>query len=184
MSTRIEATIDDLYRVPGKAELVDGEIVLMSPTGYSPGYAGFRIVRSLDDYALLTGSGHAVPDNVAYVVDLPHRKSFSPDASYFEGEVDSRFIVGVPRFAAEVRSDSDYGPAAERKIAAKRADYFAVGTLIVWDVDLSSLDVVRVYRIGDPDSPTIYRRGDHAEAELAVPGWTMRVDELYDLRRR
>ena len=33
MSTKTEATIDDLYRVPGKAELVNVEIVRMYPTG-------------------------------------------------------------------------------------------------------------------------------------------------------
>ena len=33
MSTKVEATIDDLYKVEGKAELVNGEIILMSLTG-------------------------------------------------------------------------------------------------------------------------------------------------------
>jgi Uma2 family endonuclease len=63
-------------------------------------------------------------------------------------------------------------------LAAKRADYFAAGTLVVWDVDLVSDDVVRVYRAGNPDQPAIYRRGDVAEAEPAVPGWSMPVDDL------
>ena len=40
---------------------------------------------------------------------------------------------------------------AEREIAAKRAEYFAAGTLVVWDVDLLSENVVRVYRANDPD---------------------------------
>ena len=40
MSTKVEATIEDLYKVEGKAELVNGEIILMSPTGILPGYAG------------------------------------------------------------------------------------------------------------------------------------------------
>jgi hypothetical protein len=39
--------------------------------------------------------------------------------------------------------------------------------------------VVKVYRYTDPDNPTIYRRGEVAEAEPAVPGWTMPVDELF-----
>ena len=44
MSAKTEATIDDLYRVPenGKAELVNGELVLMSPTGGVPGRAAGR----------------------------------------------------------------------------------------------------------------------------------------------
>jgi hypothetical protein len=48
-----------------------------------------------------------------------------------------------------------------------------------WDVDLLRADVVQVYRASDPDHPTIYRRGDIAEAEPAVPGWRMAVDDLF-----
>jgi len=82
-------------------------------------------------------------------------------------------------FAVEVRSKYDYGPAAERTMQEKRDDYFACGTLVVWDVDLLSEDVVKVYRASDPNNPTIYRRGDIAEAEPAVPGWRMAVDDLF-----
>ena len=89
------------------------------------------------------------------------------------------FLTGAPRFAVEVRSESDYGPAAERRLVSKRADYFAAGTVVVWDVDLLGADVVRVYRAREPERPTVYRRGDVAEAEPAVPGWSMPVDDLF-----
>lgn len=183
MSAKTEATIDDLYQVPDdrKAELVDGEVVLMSPTGDAPGYAGDAIMVSLWEYVRRTGQGRAVADNKGFLVDLPHRKSFSPDAAYYTGRRGGmKFFPGAPIFAAEVRSDNDYGPAAEREIARKRADYFAAGTLVVWDVDLLSPDVVRVYRASAPASPTVYRRGEAAMAEPAVPGWSMPVDDLVD----
>ena len=50
----------------------------------------------------------------------------------------------------------------------------------VRDVDLDSEDVVRVYRFDNPDSPTIYRRGDFAEGEPAVPGWSIPIDDSFD----
>ena len=68
---------------------------------------------------------------------------------------------------------------AERQMAQKRADYFAAGTLVVWDVDLESEAVVRVYRVTAPGDPTVYHRGQLAEAEPALPGWTMPVDDLF-----
>lgn len=68
---------------------------------------------------------------------------------------------------------------AEEAMRAKRHDYFACGTLVAWDVDLLSEDVVKVYRASAPDIPTIYRRGESAEAEPAVPGWRMAVDALF-----
>lgn len=182
MSTRIEATIEDLYRLPHevKAEIVDGEIVTMSPTGFMPGRAGHTICSSLRRIERAVG-GFAVPDNVAFEVNLPRRKSFSPDAAFFQGQPSGmRFLVGAPVFAVEIRSENDYGRTAEATIAQKRADYFAAGTLVVWDVDLLGDDVVKVYRAAEPDIPTVYRRGEIAEAEPAVKGWTMPVDELFE----
>ena len=180
MSTKVEATIEDLLKVKQKAEIVNGEIILMSPTGSLPGYAGDEIFSSLRDYSKREKYGRAVSDNKAFVVNLPNRKSFSPDAAFYVG-VDGgmKFYQGAPVFAVEVRSEGDYGPRAEREMAAKRADYFAAGTLVVWDVDLLSENVVRVYRSNDTANPTMYRRGELAEAEPAVPGWTIAVDDLF-----
>jgi Uma2 family endonuclease len=179
MSTKVEATIEDLYKVEGKAELVNGEIVLMPGTGGFPHLAAREITMSLRVYEKTTRKGYAIGDNAAFVVDLPNRKSFSPDAGFYIGEVTMKFFEGAPVFAVEVRSEGDYGPRAERRMSAKRADYFAAGSLVVWDVDLTSEEVVRVYRSDDPERPKIYRRGQIAEAEPAVPGWTMAVDELF-----
>jgi Uma2 family endonuclease len=181
MKLRAPASIEDLYQEPGKAELVNGEIVRMSPTGEWPGYAGDEIYASLRGYAKRTKAGRAFADNKAFLINLPHRTSVSPDAAFHVGPSSKmKFIAGAPRFAAEVRSAGDYGPAAEAALADKRQDYFAAGTMVVWDVDLLSEDVVRVYRASDPLHPRVYRRGEMAEAEPAVPGWNMPVDELFE----
>jgi Uma2 family endonuclease len=180
MNLKTHATIEDLHKVEGKAELVHGEIVLMSPAGGDPGITGGEIFVSLRAYARRRRRGLALPDGVGFQVNLPHRESFSPDAAYYMGaRRGMEFLDGAPIFAAEVRSKGDYGPAAEREMKAKRDDYFTCGTLVVWDVDLLSSDVVKVYRASDPDNPTIYRHGDIAEAEPAVPGWRMPVDDLF-----
>lgn len=127
-----------------------------------------------------TTNGRAYADNAGFSVNLPHRKSFSPDAAFYFGKASGlKFLDGAPVFAVEVRSEGDYGPKAERTIVQEIADYFAAGTLVVWDVDLLAEDVVKVYRASDPETPIIYRRGELAEAEPAVPGWTMPVDELF-----
>jgi Uma2 family endonuclease len=174
------ATIDDLYDCEGKAELVDGRLEFMPPTGDDPGYAGDRAFISLDKYVDETKSGVAYSDNKGFLCNLPNRRSFSPDAAYYIGPRGGRgFLPQPPQFACEVRSEDDHGPAAEAKMAQKRADYFAAGTLVVWDVNLWSDDVVSVYRATAPDSPTIYRRGELADAEPAVPGWRMPVDDLF-----
>ncbi len=187
MHTKPRATIADLYHVPenGKAEIVAGELMPMSPTGGKPGRAGLKIAVSLERHEEENGGGYAIPDNVGFLVNLSNRESFSPDAAWYVGEVDDMdFLQGAPVFAAEVRSKNDYGPQAECAIANKIHDYFAAGTQVVWDVDLLGPDTIRVYRLSDPNSPTIYRRGDIAGAEPAVPGWKFAVDTLFGRKQR
>ncbi len=181
-------TIEDLYHVPEnqKAEIVNGAIVLMPLTGDDPGYAGDEVFVALREYSKRTRQGRAVGDNKGFRVDLPSRQSFSPDAAFHIGTpAGMKFFEGAPIFAmevrsaVEVRSAGDYGDRAEVEMAAKRADYFAAGTHAVWDVDLLSEDVVRVYCADHLNHPTIYRRGEIAEAEPAVPNWTMPVNDFF-----
>lgn len=182
MITKPQATMEDLYHVPenGKAEIVRGELVIMGPTGGLPNRASLIIAMSLHQYERHVPTGRAYSDNVGFKVHLPNRESFSPDAAFATGEPTMKFLEGAPLFAAEVRSENDYGDAAEKAMAEKRSDYFAAGTFVVWDVDLLSEDVIRVYRASDPHKPTIYRRGETAEAEPALPGWRMLVDDLFE----
>lgn len=176
----LEKLVDQLMRTEGKAEIVNGKVVEMPATGFLPGRASGRIYRSLDDYEQRTKSGYAIPGNVGFLVDLPHRHSFSPDAAFYVGApTGAKFIKGAPIFAAEVRSEWDYGKTADREIAAKITDYFASGTLVVWDVDVLREELIRVYRSNHPENPKTYYRGEIAEAEPAVPGWQMPVAELF-----
>lgn len=180
MSTKTTASIEDLDGVPenGKAEIVNG-LVLMAATGFMPGRAGGEIYLSLREYERRTKSGYALPDNVGFIVNLPNRRSFSPDAAFYQGKpIGGKFLELAPIFAAQVRSENDYGDAAEKAMAAKRLDYFTAGTLVVWDVDVLKEEVVRVYRVSNPQQPQ-YHRGEVAEAEPAVPGWVMAVDDLF-----
>ncbi|HZS44558.1 MAG TPA: Uma2 family endonuclease [Blastocatellia bacterium] len=182
MSSKLEATIEDLYYVPenGKAEIVDGKLVFFPPLGAWPNRASGTIYVSLRNHERNIITGRAYIGTAAFIVHLPNRKSFSPDVSFYIGPFSGmKFLQGAPIFAVEVRSEGDYGSAAERKIRQKINDYFAAGTKVVRDVDLLSYDIVKVYRADDPDNPTIYRRDDIAEAEPAVPGWRIPVAELF-----
>ena len=182
-ATRVAATLDDLYRVEGKAELIGGRIVHLMPTGRKPSRVASRIFRSLDDHAEATGRGEAYADNTGFAVPLlpSGRQSFSPDAAYFFGPFpanEMRFLEGAPTFAVEVRSENDYGDAAEAAMAAKRADYFEAGTVVVWDVDPINA-LIRKYRGDSPDPAMIFTRGRVADAEPAVPGWRLAVDRIF-----
>lgn len=173
-----EATIEDLYRVEGNAELVGGRLVLMTPTADAHNRAARNIVFRLTQYEWEHGGGLAYMDGIGFVASP--RRTFSPDAAWFVGpEFGEGMVQGVPMLAVEVRSREDYGPAAERRLAAKRADYFSAGTQVVWDVDVLREGWIRCFRASEPDQPAVFRRGEIADAEPAVPGWRFAVDDLF-----
>ena len=88
-----------------------------------------------------------------------------------------RFVQGPPTFAVEVRSENDYGPASERAMAVKRADYFEAETKVVWDVDPEA-ETVTVYR-GRESEAMVFARGQNTHAEPALPGWLIAVDAIF-----
>ena len=174
--------VDALYRIEGKAEIVDGRIVHMSPAGGDHGLAAKKILLSLAMHEQKVGGGVSFGDNVGFLVDLPRRKSFSPDVAWVAGKTeadfDSKFVEGAPSFAVEVRSENDYSPAAEKRILRKIEDYFAAGTLVVWDVALLSDDLITCYRAASPAGPQVFGPRSKADAEPAVRGWRFDVKKL------
>ena len=178
------ATLDDLMNADEKAELINGRIVPIMPSGYLPGRVARRVTRSLEDYVTAGGNGVPIADNVGYAFDQPllsGRQSLSPDSSFYTGALPAnlmKYVNGHPDFAVEVRSENDYGPKADQEYADKRKDYFFAGTWVVWDVDPLA-ETVTVYTSANPLVATVFRRGDVADAEPAVPGWRLSVDTLF-----
>jgi Uma2 family endonuclease len=175
-----EATLEDLLDYEDPAELIDGEIVPMTGTNLGSGDAAFFIRTSLYQYSRANGGGRGISESVTFVVQTPRTQAFVPDVSWYVGEGRrERFVYGAPALAVEIRSTGDYGPSAEREMKRKRGLYFAAGTQVVWDVDVLRENLIRVYRADDPEHATVYRQGEIAEAEPAVPGWRFPVDELF-----
>ena len=101
------------------------------------------------------------------------------DASFHAGPFppdEMAFIDGPPTFAVEVRSENDYGRSAETAMTDKRADYFEAGTLAVWDVD----PLARTITLYTQTTEIVFRPGDCAHAEPALPGWTLDVSALFE----
>jgi Uma2 family endonuclease len=179
------ATVDDLYGVEGRAELIAGRVVHFPLLGHCPARLALEIAVSLHEFAEKTKAGVAFAGGIAYALESPltnGRQSFSPNASYYLGphpENPMQFIERAPTFAVEVRSENDYGEAADADLEAKRADYFEAGTLVVWDVDPLAKSI-KSFR-GDSVNPiAVFGPGQIAEAEPAVPGWQLIVAELFD----
>ncbi len=171
-------------RHDGNAELIGGVVVPIEPCGYFPGVCCRRILRSLEDHATHVRCGEVFMSGLVYGLPTPlvyGRQSFSPDVSYYIGllpENRMSYVRGRPDFAVEVRSENDYGSTPDREYAEKRTDYFEAGTLVVWDVDPLN-KTVTAYTATAPTTPIIFRPGETAHAEPAVPGWRLSVDALF-----
>ena len=180
------ATLDDLMRTEGRAELINGEVVQLMASGSRPSRIASRLGILLEFYSEKVGTGWPFSDGVGYAVaELSSgRESFQPDASWFSGSLpdnDMRFIDGAPTFAVEVRSENDYGPAAELEMSDKRGDYFEAGTVVVWDVDPMA-KLIRKYTSGSIDCPQIFTIGETADAEPALPGWRVTVESVLRIK--
>jgi len=173
------ATLEDLYKEPGKAELIGGRIVHYMATGYKPSRVASRIFLRLHEHAEQSGVGEAFTDNMGFAIKeiTSGRESFSPDAAYYIGKLPKNpmwFIEGPPTFAVEVRSENDN----EAEMAEKRADYFEAGTEVVWDVDTEA-EVIHKHLRSNASKPITFSRGQSADAEPAVPGWKVDVDWIF-----
>jgi hypothetical protein len=179
-----QAALSDLYQYEGKAELIAGRIVCYPHLGCRPGHAVLEIMSSLDRFVKAAGlAGEVFGPGLIYAIPpLPNgRQSFCPDGSYYDGPLPANlmsWVEGPPTFAVEIRRLDDFRTEFDPARADKRSDYFAAGTLAVWDVDPVT-DTVTLYRAADPTAPVVFRLGDTADAEPAVPGWRLKVDDLF-----
>ena len=121
-STQTAATLDDLYRVEGKAELIDeeGSLRLMA-TGRRPNQIASRIFRSLRrPHAELPAEKRAYTDNIGFAATSAR---LGPRVILAGCVVLPRPVPrernAVPRRTSglsqvEVRGENDYGDAADR----------------------------------------------------------------------
>ena len=148
-----EQLIAELYTIDGKAEIVDGRIVLMSPTGRKPGRASGAICSSLRAMRKPV-RWFCLSGQCCIFGGLAAPKELCPDAAFSTEAARDEVWKAVARcLRSRCVAKVTTVRTAEREMADKRADYFAAGTKVVWDVDLLSDDVVRVYRADAPNSP-------------------------------
>ncbi len=140
MISNKRATVQDLYDVPenGKADIVKGELIRMSPRGGLSGRATTKIAASLTRHEEEHGGGYAFGDNVGFLVDLPDRDSFSPDAAWYvrdivrtEPRTDARFLAGAKRLGRDLcRLTTIVAPGHKSCSRERRTTYYRISFLI------------------------------------------------------
>ena len=171
----------DMPEVPGKRfELVDGEVIEVSPGNIRHGLIATRLSGVLDDFARQHDLGLVIGDNVGYVLRRDPDHVRAPDVSFIaresvpEGDDLDRFAEGPPTLAVEIISPNDRAD----DIHAKVQEYLEAGTRQVW-VLWPRRQSVSVY---SPDGDT---RELSPDAQLdggdVLPGFSVRVADLFEV---
>ena len=160
-------------------ELIDGTLVA-KPMGFAGSEIAIQIAFLI--------KGHVQPRRLGRVagadgtVRLRPRRVRIPDVGFYAyaslpgGVMPAGPMPDVaPDLAVEVLSASN----TRREMQIKRADYFAAGTRLVWEVDPPAR-AVDVYTTAD-GPPVRLTDADTISAEIVLPGFAVPVAELFNV---
>jgi Uma2 family endonuclease len=178
-STRIW-TDEELLALPddGKYELVDGELLYMSPAGARHGRIISRLNVALGTFVNSRGSGDVFDGQTGYRWAAAGGNLRSPDLSFvaagrLEQGIPTGFIHLAPDLAIEVLSPSERAG----EIAQKVAEYLSVGVRLLWVIDPEKNSAV-VYRPGL--RPRTVRGTESLEGEDVLPGFAHPLADIFE----
>jgi len=183
MATRTRMTAEDLWKLGSgdvRRELIDGELVEMTPVGGVHGAVTVRVSLHLAAHVERAGTGWVVAGDVGFVLGLPRdlERVRAPDVAFIStgrlpgGQLPQGFVRGAPDLAVEVLSPNDDPVEIQQKIR----DYLEAGSRLVWVV-APRAETVTVHR---PDGSThLVRESEPLDGEDVLPGFSVPVSELF-----
>lgn len=188
MSVKQLVTAEELLQMPelpGKRfELVDGEVIEVSPVIMRHGVIVTTLARLIDTYVAQHDLGIVATGDVGYVLRRNPDSVRAPDVSFVAWGnpagtdlPEHGYSEGVPTLAVEVVSPDD----GANEIDAKVQQFLDAGTRQVWVLWPSQ----RAVTVHDQHGAA---RKLGPEAELdggdVLPGFSVRVSDLFEIRRR
>jgi Uma2 family endonuclease len=175
-STHRRWTDEQLLALPhdGKYELVDGELLHMSPAGYRHGRIVIRLSSRLEQYAASHKLGAVLDGQTGF--RFPDGNLRSPDISFLAAihlppDEPAGFLHGHPDLAVEVLSPTDRAADVARKVA----EYLAEGIGLLWVIDPEQERAV-VYRPGA--APRSVGKDEALDGEDVLPGFRCPLRDL------
>ncbi len=163
----------------GRAELVRGELVKMSPSGGEHGTLTVAIGALLLNFVKPRKLGQVFGAETGIVVSRDPDTVRAADAAYMSKErvahvADlTKFLDVPPELVVEVVSPTDRWSEVEEKVS----EYLAVGVLVVWVINPKTRSV-HVYR---PSSDVLRLvEGDMLSGADVLPGFSVAVKELFE----
>ena len=171
-------TAEELFEMGGigRCELIDGEIVRMSPSGAEHGNVAGNVFAIVREYVKRHGLGRVFAAETGF--KLGPRRVRAPDVAFVRAErlaagIPRKFLEGAPDLAVEVVSPSDTWPEVEAKVE----DWLTRGARSCWVVDPKTRLVVIHHPSGQ-----VTRLSDKAliKDEEVLPGFSAPVAEVFD----
>ncbi|MFK0731067.1 MAG: Uma2 family endonuclease [Gloeotrichia echinulata HAB0833] len=171
-------TVQDLEQMQAaypdyRMELVEGNIVVMSPSGYESEEVGTEFASLLRNWVRPRKLGRVVGSSAGF--RLPNTDLRAPDVSFVRAEKLKRstedYAELVPDLVVEVRSKTD----SLDKLRQKIHEFISLGTQIGILIDPKTR-TIEVYRTGETE---ILRDGDVLTLPDLIPGWEVAIADIW-----
>jgi Uma2 family endonuclease len=180
MATTVQATVDDVLRLASageRYELIDGELVPMSPNGFEHGDIEVQVSLMFANHVRSRKLGKVVGGDVLFRLDSSGRLARAPDIAFVRRErlrgIDLTVpFKGAPDLAVEIVSPSDSAGDVQRKVKT----WLAHGTFAVLLIYPDSHSVV-LWR--DSGAVHLTGAGDIIDLDPALPGFRCQVRDLF-----
>lgn len=167
---KVQTKLGDEYKV----ELVDGKIVVMTPSGYESDEVAFRFGRRLADWVEPNRLGRVTGSSAGFT--LSDSNTRAPDVSFVRAERLRRaprsFAQLAPDLMVEVKSPTDSVEDLERKITNFLQQGTQVGILI--NPEDCTVKVLRA-----ETEAIVLTDGDVLTLPDMLPGWSVAVSDLW-----
>ncbi len=180
MATTKLWTVEQLEREgppDGRWELIDGELVEMSPAGRAASKLAALITYLLLSVVRPRGLGEVYSADAGFVLFPDRRIVRVPDVAFVRAERlvaldEEGFLHLAPDLAVEVRSPTDRSP----DVLAKIDMYLVADVRLVWLVEPRP-QTVTAYAPGQ--EPRLLGAGDLLAGGEVVPGFAVPVEDLF-----
>jgi Uma2 family endonuclease len=168
---KIQSELPD-YRM----ELVDGEIIVMPPSGYESDEIASSFSGQLYNWVRSRKLGRVTGAGAGF--NLPNSNTRAPDVSFVLAErlrISPRSFADLtPDLMVEVKSPTD----SLKKLREKIQEFLTVGTQIGILIN-PEVHTLEIYRLNQ--DAVVLKDGDVLTLPDLLPGWEMAVSELWPL---
>ena len=180
MATTRLMTAEEFARITeiGRFDLIDGELIQMSPAGGYQGEIASQVVRALLNHSDARQPGKVYTAEASFVLARNPDVVLAPDAAFVRAErlppweERAGFLQLAPDVAVEIVSPSDRMTQVRRKIAK----YLEHGMPLVFMVE-PRRRTVTAFRPGR--EPRVYREDDVLDGDDVLPGFRLPVADLF-----